>query len=401
MRVTISPSKASGSVRAPLSKSVAHRALICGALTDGCTIMGYEPSRDIDATINCLRALGAKVEQTGNSVYIGGLSLQTIPNNVELYCNESASTLRFLLPLCLLSDRTIIFRGHGRLLNRPMSVYEELCRQCGLFYEKNKDAICVRGPMKVGRYMVRGDISSQFITGILLALSQLNGESILEVIGPLESSSYVDITLSVLRCFGVTIRREENVFYIVGKAPLCCERYEVEGDWSNSAYLEAFNAVGGCVKVIGLTDETPQGDRVYKAFYDDLARNVQRFDLSDCPDLGPIMFALSAAMDGAEFTGTARLRYKESDRCMAMAQELKKFGITMDVLEDTATVLHGTFKAPTEILSGHNDHRVVMALCVLCSLTGGTIDGAEAVDKSFPNYFDVLKSLGVKLKIVE
>lgn len=397
MQVTIRPSKGQGTITAPPSKSVAHRALICGALTDGCTIQNCGTSQDIEATLRCLVALGATAEREGDTVRIGGLNPLSVPENPVLDCGESGSTLRFLLPLCLLSGQRVTLLGHGRLMERPMEVYQQLCREKGFLFEQDGNRLTVCGRLQNGTYTVPGDVSSQFITGLLFALSQLPGESRVEVTGKFESSSYVDITLAVLSAFGVPILRENNTFKLGGNSSQSVTEYTVEGDCSNAAFLDAFNLLGGTVKVLGLSPETPQGDWVYKQFYADLSAGKRTFDLSDCPDLGPVMFALAAALDGARFTGTARLRIKESDRSAAMAEELKKFGIDTEVSENSVRILPGVLSKPEEILSGHNDHRIVMALSLLCTITGGTIAGAQAVAKSYPNYFNDIQLLGIEV----
>lgn len=398
MKVTIFPSKAVGVVNAPPSKSVAHRALICGALTSGCRIEHCGTSQDIEATLRCLKALGANLERVGDTVNIGKLDPFHIPDNAILDCGESGSTLRFLLPLCLLSGKAVTLTGHGRLMKRPMEIYETLCKEHGFLYEKTEHAITVSGQLKNGHYSIPGNVSSQFITGLLFALSCIPGKSQVEVTGAFESASYVDITLAVLSDFGISINRTENTFHIIGEDTFRHSDYIVEGDCSNAAFLDAFNLLGSNVKVLGLSPKTPQGDWVYQDMYRNLGSQMREFDLSDCPDLGPVMFALSAALGGAKFTGTARLHIKESDRVASMAQELTKFGISLQVEDNSVIVLPGTLATPTEELFGHNDHRIVMALSLLCSVTGGTIDGAEAVAKSYPNYFDVVRSLGIQVK---
>ena len=397
MNVTIIPSKAKGTIYAPPSKSVAHRALICGALTEGCTIKNCGLSKDIEATLRCLSAMGAKIEEKEDSIIIGGLSPFTINNHPILDCGESGSTLRFLLPLCLLSGNPITLTGQGKLMQRPMEIYESLCRENDFTYVKNEDSITVCGQLRPGHYAIPGDVSSQFITGLIFALSLLQEESILEVTGRFESASYVDITLAVLSDFGVAISREHNTYFVKNNQSFSNKNYVVEGDCSNAAFLDAFNLLSGDVKVLGLSPKTPQGDWAYKQMYADLQEGKQQFDLSDCPDLGPVMFALSAAFGGAQFIGTARLRIKESDRCQCMADELAKFGISTEIGENYVNVLPGELTAPSEILCGHNDHRIVMALSLLCTVVGGTIDGTEAIAKSYPHFFEDIKALGIEL----
>lgn len=397
MKVTVLPSKACGEVIAPPSKSMAHRALICGAFSKKSVIRNVAYSKDIEATLRCLQAMGAMVERDGDTVIIGGLNPAMMPANTRLDCGESGSTLRFLLPLCLLANRPITLCGSGRLMERPLGIYEVLCQEQGMTFSRGDGEVTVCGCLRAGEYSIPGDVSSQFVTGMLLALSQLESDSTLTIVGQFESASYVKLTLEAMKAFDVTIDRGENIFVIRGGQNYAESAYTVEGDCSNAAFLDAFNLLGGRVKVCGLSEETAQGDWVYRDFYQKFEGEDRCFDLSDCPDLGPVMFALAAAMGGAKFVGTARLRIKESDRVAAMAEELAKFGIRSTVEENAVEIHGGELRKPTETLYGHNDHRIVMALSLLCSIVGGTIDGAEAVDKSYPDYFSVIRSLGIEV----
>ena len=399
MKVVITPSRAVGRVYAPPSKSVAHRALICGALAGNSVIHNLAWSQDVLATLDCLQSLGCSVEQQGNSVKLIGFTSALIGENAVLECNESGSTLRFMIPLCLLCDRPIWLRGNQRLLERPLGVYESICAQQGIVFERNEDAILVRGQLRPGHYSVPGNVSSQFITGLLFALPLLDGDSTLETTGTLESASYIDLTLSVMEHYGIKIEKKDSCYLVPGRQTYTPAEYTVEGDCSNAAFLEAFNYFDGDVQVDGLAENMQQGDRVYKDMFASLAAGKREFDLSDCIDLAPVLFSVAAALGGARFTGTARLRIKESDRGAAMAAELAKFGIAVRVEENLVDVLPGTLRRPTEDLWGHNDHRIVMALSLLCSITGGTIDGAQAVAKSYPDYFDVLKRLQIGVSI--
>lgn len=397
MKVTVLPSKACGAVKAPPSKSMAHRALICGALSQKSVIRNVAYSQDIEATLRCLKAMGATVIRDGDTVTIGGMNPFTIPANTRLDCGESGSTLRFLLPLCLLANRPITLCGIGRLMERPLGIYEDLCREQGMTFNRGDGEVTVCGGLCAGTYTIPGNVSSQFVTGMLLALSQLNDDSSLTIDGKFESASYVNLTLEAMKSFDVAVDREENVFLIHGGQNYAGREYIVEGDCSNAAFLDAFNLLGGDVKVSGLSDETAQGDWVYRDFYREFSGEDRCFDLSDCPDLGPVMFALAAALGGAKFVGTARLRIKESDRVDAMVAELSKFGIRSTIEENAVEIHSDELQKPTETLCGHNDHRIVMALSLLCSIMGGTIDGTEAVAKSYPDYFSVIHSLGIEV----
>ena len=399
MIVSIEKSTAFGEILAPPSKSMAHRCLICGALSDKSEIINIDFSEDIKATLSCLEALGAKVEVEGNTVKIGGLmSSKKIKSN-ELFCNESGSTLRFLIPLCLLKNEEITLRGTERLFQRDLSVFETICASQGIDFVKSKNSVTVKGLLSNGRYTVRGDISSQFISGLMFALPLLLGESIIDITGKSESSSYLNITLKTLGDFGVRISKiDENTMYVKGSQSYKNRSLTVEGDYSNAAFFDAFNLIGGNVAVKGLNEDSTQGDKVYKEFYPLLLKGKPEIDISDCPDLGPVLMALAAALNGAVLTGTHRLKIKESDRGMAMAEELSKFGCKVDVEEDRIEIFPCKLQKPILPLSGHNDHRIVMAASLLCTLIGGKIYGAEAVSKSLPDYFERLKKLGIKLK---
>ena len=399
MIVSIEKSTAFGEILAPPSKSMAHRCLICGALSDKSEIINIDFSEDIKATLSCLEALGAKVEVEGNTVKIGGLmSSKKIKSN-ELFCNESGSTLRFLIPLCLLKNEEISLRGTERLFQRDLSVFETICASQGIDFVKSKNSVTVKGLLSNGRYTVRGDISSQFISGLMFALPLLLGESIIDITGKSESSSYLNITLKTLGDFGVRISKiDENTMYVKGSQSYKNRNLTVEGDYSNAAFFDAFNLIGGNVAVKGLNEDSTQGDKVYKEFYPLLLKGKPEIDISDCPDLGPVLMALAAALNGAVLTGTHRLKIKESDRGMAMAEELSKFGCKVDVEEDRIEIFPCKLQKPILPLSGHNDHRIVMAASLLCTLIGGKIYGAEAVSKSLPDYFERLKKLGIKLK---
>ena len=395
MTITVEKSKAIGKVLAPPSKSVAHRALICGALTKQSIIKNISMSKDIEATINCLKALGTRIEfLSDDEILIGGLDLDNVPDGAVLNCNESGSTLRFFIPLALLCGKKITFMGAPRLMARPLSVYEEVANQKGFLFQKSEDSITLCGKLRSGVYEVPGDISSQFITGLIYALSQCEGESVIKLTTKLESASYIDITIGVMKEFGVNVVKLDDGFKIIGKS-FENREYTVEGDCSNAAFLDAFNLLGGNVEVLGLNPNTLQGDNVYKEFFSELKSGKKEFDLTDCPDLAPIMFSLAAMLGGAKFYGTKRLAIKESDRASAMAEELAKFGIKTIINENSVEILSGEIAKPSEILCGHNDHRIVMSLATLCMAVGGVISGAETVAKSFPDYFEKIKTLGI------
>ena len=399
MIATIEKGTAYGRVEAPPSKSVSHRYLICGALSGGSVIENVAFSEDIKATLNCLSALGAEYEIDGGTVKIGGISPDKAVKCAELFCNESGSTLRFLIPLCLLFGQKITLKGTERLMSRSLAVYKDMCLSQGIEFTEDKESVTVCGKLTAGKYSVRGDVSSQFISGLMFALPLLPDDSIIDITGALESGSYLGMTVKALAEFGVRISRtDEHTIFIKGNQTYKPRTLRVEGDYSNAAFFEAFNSVGGNVAVAGLKKDTCQGDAVYRKLFGKLVRGCPEIDISDCPDLAPVLMAVAAANNGVKLIGTHRLKIKESDRGAAMAEELAKFGCNTEVWENEITVHPRVLKTPELPLSAHNDHRIVMALSLLCSITGGSIYGAEAVNKSFPDYFRKLSSLGIKVE---
>ena len=400
MRAIIQPGSARGSVAAPPSKSMAHRLLICAGLADGVSVIrNVDRSEDILATADCLTALGASLEWEGSTVRIRGCDPRKSGPAV-LRCRESGSTLRFMVPLCLLSGSAMRLEGSRTLLSRPLSVYEDLCREQELTLLREDGGLAVKGCLVPGEYAVPGDISSQFITGLLFALPLLSGDSRIRLIPPVESRSYLSLTLQALRDAGVPVAwTDEYTLAVPGNASYRPLDTAVEGDCSNAAFFEALNCAGGSVMVTGLREDSLQGDRVYREHLARLREGSTEIDLTDCPDLAPVLFAAAALCHGTVFTGTRRLRFKESDRGAVMAQEMKKFGVILGMEENLITVPASVIRTPSEPLDSHNDHRIAMALSLLCTRTGGEIRCAEAVRKSFPDYWERLRSLGISVSL--
>ena len=399
MNVTIRPSSAAGTAPAPPSKSMAHRLLLCAGQCPGETLVrGVAASQDILATLDCLSALGIDSLMRDGDVTLYGKSPRLPEPGTVLPCRESGSTLRFFLPLCL-SGPPVTLTGSPRLLERPLGVYRDLCREKGIRFEQTETSVTVEGTLRPGEFTLPGDVSSQFVSGLLFALPALPGDSRIRLAAPVESRSYILLTMDALRRFGIETRwLDDGTVAVPGR-----QRFRlparagsrpavtVEGDWSNAAFLLA---LGPGVTVTGLDPNSLQGDRVCETYFRALEVGRERLDLSDCPDLGPVLLAYAAARRGGTFTGTRRLRLKESDRGAVMAEELRKFGVPVTVSENEITVGSG-LRPPDGALDGHNDHRIVMALSLLCARVGGTVNGAEAVDKSFPDFFERLRSLGI------
>lgn len=403
MKIRINEGKAKGIVKAPPSKSMAHRLLICAGLSKGtCIVHGIVRSKDVEATMDCLRAVGVKLEEAEGSIRVTGVDIKNASAGKILDCGESGSTLRFFVPLCLISGANAVLRGSKRLMERPLGIYKTMCEDRGLLFSQDETSLMVKGPLKSGNFKLAGNISSQFISGLLFALPLLDGDSVVTITPPIESRSYINMTISALALFGVEASwQDEKTIYIKGNQEYKCSEAWVEGDYSNAAFFEALNVFGGDVKIDNLPENSIQGDRVYGKMFDQLKKGTPALDISDCPDLAPILFAAAAAKNGGVFSGTRRLKIKESSRAEVMTEELAKFGVSSSVYDDEVIIYPIEFKKPSDELDGHNDHRIVMAEAILLTLTGGVIDGAEAVTKSFPDFFEKLKSLGIEVKEIE
>lgn len=402
MKIRIHAGRAAGEVRVPPSKSIAHRMLICAGLAEGVSsVRNAGDCEDVLATLDCLSLLGADCRRENGAIGIRGGLLCSAPTE-PLPCRESGSTLRFLVPLALTANFPVSFTGYGRLPERPQTVYEAICAEQGLTFMREGQKLTVCGPLRGGDFRVAGNISSQFITGLLFALPTLAGTSRITLLPPVESRPYIDLTLDVLKKFGVCAEWEnETTLVIAGGQHFKPADCEAEGDFSAGAFWEALGRMGdNRIRVPNLNPHSVQGDRVCVAYLDALRNGPATLSLSDCPDLGPILFAYAAAMHGGTFTEVGRLRIKESDRIGAMREELAKCGAELTDLGDSVIIGSGTLHAPTTALMGHGDHRIVMALAVLATRTGGDMDGAEAVRKSYPSFWEDLAALGIRCEII-
>lgn len=393
------------------SKSVLHRALICAALAPGQSVIeNYASSEDIEATMRVLRDLGlARFAPKGRECTVQGGMHE--PSAAALDCGESGTTLRLLFPL-MLDGREHEITGRGRLLERPFGPYEELCREQGINLERTTSGIHVCGVLRAGDIAVPGNISSQFISGMLLGFSRVPGESRIRVTSPLESAPYVDLTREVMEAFGAVTKVETDGFFVRGLQDYVACTFAVEGDYSHAAFFAAAGALGGSVRLRGLQRDSQQGD---KAMLDILQsagadvvwgedeviisrRDLQPMDVdvSQIPDLVPVLAALACGVKGRSvLRNAARLRMKESDRLSAMREELQKIGARIEEYPD-ALVIDGTGSLAGGHADAHNDHRVVMALAAAAVIACGPveIDSAEAVSKSAPRFFEEWKAIG-------
>lgn len=395
MNVEIKKFKSNGVVAAPPSKSVAHRLLLCSALSQGESIIkNVHFSEDIEATLRCITALGAKWEKIEDGVKVFGIDASKSEPTEVFDCGESGSTLRFFVPLAWIGGSRFEFTGAKSLMNRPQSEYEAICKKQGVRFKLGDDYILTKGKMKAGTFTVSGNVSSQFISGLLFALPLLDGDSTINILEPVESSPYIDMTIDTLASFGVKVeRRSKTEIFVQGNQKYTAGSFTVEGDFSTAAFFDALNFLGGTVKVSGLDEMSRQGDKVYGDIFRSLELCTPEIDLSDCPDLGPISFALASVKNGALFTGIERLRLKESDRIYSMVTEMEKLGVKFDVCDDKVRVYPTKLQKPSAPLSSHNDHRVAMALSILLTQVGGEIEQAQAVNKSCPDFFEKLMKL--------
>lgn len=394
----INPSKAKGKMTAPPSKSMAHRHLICAALAQGKSVIhNIDLSEDIKATLSCIEQMGVKSEIAGSTITVyGNEVLKCSVSDKRIFnCNESGSTLRFFIPLAMLSGSKSFFIGSDVLMTRPLSVYEDICRKQNILLE-HKNGIAIEGKLKADDFVIPGNISSQFITGLLFALPLLDKDSTITLTESVESRPYINMTLQVQKEFGIRAEwHGENKLYIPGNQKYRAADTFVEGDYSNAAFFEALNTLGGDIEIEGLKSDSLQGDKIYLQYFEELKKGFASLDISDCPDLGPVLFTLAAALHGGEFTGTKRLKIKESNRGQVMCEELAKFGVKTQQEENRIVIYAGELHRPEEKICGHNDHRIVMSMAVLLTITGGEIVGTEAVRKSLPDFFERIRKLGI------
>ena len=397
MKLHIDKSTAKGRVRIPPSKSMSHRLLLAAGLAAGeSTVCRVAVCEDTLATLDCLRALGADCRVTGNTVFVRGVLPENFKEDAVLPCRESGTTLRFLIPVCLLSDHATRFTGAPRLFERPLDAYAELCRLRGLTFARGVRELDVRGPLTAGHFNLPGNVTSQYVSGLLFALPQLSGDSVIRLTSAPESRPYIDMTLSALALFGVHAAWEnETTLTVPGGQRFCPASVTVEGDATAAAVFAALNLCGGAVEIAGLDPDTKQGDRVFADCFAALSAGAPTLSVADCPDLAPVLFAAAALLNGATFTGTKRLAYKESDRTRVMAAEMAKCGVSVIVRENDVTVEKTPLFAPVTPLFAHGDHRVAMALAVLLTALGGDLCGCETVAKSMPDFFTQLAALGV------
>ena len=390
MDLTIHPARLSGSITAIPSKSQAHRLLICAALSDRQTnLICPETNQDIEATVDCLNALGAEILRTEFGYLIKPIC--KLPENAALNCRESGSTLRFMLPVAGALGVDATFYMQGRLPSRPLSpLWEEMERMGCSLSRPTADTVRCTGKLQCGLYSIDGGVSSQYITGLLFAMALIPGESQLHITGKCESKPYIDMTQQALYAFGV----HSDDFKVSGAYPFHSPgSITVEGDWSNGAFFLAANALGNTVTVLGLDNASCQGDRAVKSMLQALETNCI-ISAEDTPDLVPILAVTAGAKMGAEFVNCGRLRLKESDRIESVAAMLRALGAEVTTAVDMITVSPARYHSC--IVDSAGDHRIAMAAAIAATVADGpvTILGAECVSKSYPAFWAEYQRLG-------
>lgn len=416
-KITILPQRLKGQVIIPPSKSLAHRSIISAALCRGESIIhNIEISKDIEATMNIMEDLGGKIKKEKESLKINGENIFKYSKaELNFQCNESGSTLRFLIPIALVKEGIYIFHGKGNLGKRPLTPYYDIFKEHNISYIVDKEGLPLRikGSLKSGIYKVPGNISSQFISGLLFALPMLKGDSEIRITTPLESRGYVDMTIDVLRNFGITIKNcGYEKFLIEGNQSYTPGDFTVEGDYSQGAFYLVAGAIGNEVVCKDLKKESLQGDKAIldilkemgvtveleKDYIKALPSEIKGIDIdgSQCPDLVPVLAVLSSLAKGTtRIKNVGRLRIKECDRLFAITRELNKIGGRIKELEDSLIIEGiGEFRGGT--VNSHNDHRIAMALAIAATRAKEPVIIEEplAVEKSYPKFFEDYISLG-------
>ena len=409
----IKADKLVGELSPPPSKSVLHRYIIASSLAKGVSkIENISFSEDIIATIEAMKKLGANIEQKENYLLIDGSDIfKNLNENIEIDCNESGSTLRFLFPLSIVEENKVLFKGRGKLFKRPMTPYFENFEKYKIkhsYIDENK--ILLEGKLKAGIYEIDGNISSQFITGLLFSLPLLEGESKIIINGKLESSNYIDISLDCLSKFGIKIiNNSYQEFIIEGNQSYKVGNYRTEADYSQAAFFLVANAIGSKIRINDLSEDSLQGDKKIIDYISEIdnwnSKDTLILDGSETPDIIPIL-SLKAAVSGKkiEIINVERLRIKESDRLKATVEELSK--LNFDLIEKKDSILINSrenFKVNKNekvvSLSAHSDHRIAMMIAIATTCYDGEIllDNLDCVKKSYPNFWEVFLSLGGKI----
>lgn len=406
MNIQITPRPLSGQIKIPPSKSISHRALICAALSKGETeitdLLGCE---DIDATCDALSALGAEFRTENGLTFVKGI--ENPPAKAEINCRESGSTLRFLIPVAAALGVEATFTGYGKLPTRPITPYINEFKKHGVEFISDTMPYHIKGKLTAGAFSVPGDISSQFITGLLFALPLIEGNSTIILTSPLQSKPYADITVQCMKSFGIETLEFNGNYSVKGVQKYRPCKYSVEGDCSQAAFFAVANQIGSSIDLQGINRNSVQGDRAVFDIIDNMIKigeNYSGFDIdaTDIPDLVPILTVLAAFADGtSNIRGCKRLRIKESDRLESISTVLNSLGANVTIVNDELEII-GVKTLTGGTCSSFNDHRIAMSLAIAsqrCTNTL-TIQDAECVAKSYPTFFEDFRSLGGEYDVV-
>jgi len=418
MNVVIHPGFAKGNVKIPPSKSYLHRAIICASLAEGKSVIkNIILSEDVKATINALKTVGIQINKLDNALEIYGRNEFPFIGDEVIDCNESGSTLRFLIPL-LTNMKGILFTGKRGLFKRPLSIYKDIYDRNNLSFSLNEESLFTKGTIEAGNYIINGNISSQFISGLLFALPLKAADSTIEIIEPFESKKYVDMTIKVLSDFGINIQIRNNIYFIKGNQQYKPKDYIVEADYSQAAFFAVAGIINGDITISNLNEDTLQPDyeiiSIIKKMNGKIVKEKNDFrflksktkgieiDVSQCPDLSPILAILGGLSEGKTIIkNVSRLKLKEIDRLSAIVDYLSVLGVKA-VYDDYKIEIFGQqYFIPKEPKT-YNDHRVVMALAIgaLKSHKPLRINNINVINKSYPGFIDDLENLGIKVEYV-
>lgn len=421
-KVKIYPSKASGSILIPSSKSVLHRALICAVLAQGESNVYYQSSlsQDILATIEGLRNFDCDIKILEDKILINSKGFKTEEKNVSFSVTESGSSLRMLVPICALAFNKTKISGTQKLFERPLKIYQNIFEDQDLHFYKTSTSIEFLGKLKAGAYEIVGNVSSQFISGLMFALPLLEEDSSIVIKGSFESRSYVDLTVSTLADFGIKVEElESNTYFIKGGQTYKNNDFTVEGDYSQMAFFGVLAAINDALEIGNLKHDSKQGDKAIVKVLEEVGAIVRKtdqgfsvqknklksfeIDLKDCPDLGPILFVLASCVSGTSVIHSIeRLKLKESDRIEAMVINLEKLGVSIVIKDEAAYITSKPFADKEYEFEAYNDHRIFMALSVLSTILprGAIIDDADSINKSYPDFLADLRKLKINCKVI-
>ena len=406
MNIKIQPGKLSGAVTIPPSKSISHRALICAALSKGeSEIRGLLECEDIDATRDALETLGASFRTEDGVTYVTGI--ENPPEKAEINCDESGSTLRFLIPVAAALGVEATFYGTGKLPTRPITPYIEEFPKHGVQFISKEMPYHIKGKLTAGQFPVTGDISSQFITGLLFAMPLLNGASTIVLTSPLQSKPYADITIDCMRNFGIETLEFDGNYTVKGVQQYKATKFTVEGDCSQAAFFAVANCLGSNIELKGVNPQSVQGDRAVFDIINNMIKIGQNYsgfdvDASDIPDLVPILTVLAAFADSpSHIRGCKRLRIKESDRLESISSVLNSLGADVRIVNDELEI-NGVRELHGGVCSSCNDHRIAMSLAIASTRCTEplTITDAECVGKSYPTFYEDFRSIGGDYDVV-